>query len=142
MARLTLGGAARFAVLGLTVAGVLLTEASSASAQVGSAGGRHSAAGGGTKAPVVFNAAEVTYDNELSLVVARGDVEITENGRTVLADTVTYNEKTDTVTASGHVSMIEETGEVIFADYVELTDQMRNAFIKDVRMLLADRSRL
>src|SRR5260370_3283359 len=109
MARLTLGEAARFAVLGLTVAGAFLIEPSSASAQIGSARGRHSETNGGKKAPVVFNAAEVTYDNELSLVVAPGDVEITENGRTVLADNVTYKATTATDTASGHVSMIQST---------------------------------
>jgi LPS-assembly protein len=92
--------------------------------------------------PIVFAADEVQYDQELAIVVARGNVEIAEGQRILLADTVTYNQRTDTVTASGHVRLLEPTGEVINADYLELTDQMRDGFIKDVRILLTDRSRL
>src|SRR6266403_561206 len=58
------------------------------------------------------------------------------------ADTVSYNQRTDTVTASGHVSLLSPTGEIAFADFMELRDSMNNAFAQNVRMLLADRSRL
>lgn len=92
--------------------------------------------------PVIFAADEVQYDQELALLVARGNVEIAEGGRILLADTVTYNQRTDTVTASGNVRLLEPTGEIIASDYLELTDQMREGFIKDVRILLTDRSRM
>src|SRR5207302_6993169 len=60
----------------------------------------------------------------------------------LLADTVSYNQRTDTVSASGHVSLLMPTGEVVFADFMELRDSMNDAFAQNVRMLLADRSRL
>ncbi len=60
----------------------------------------------------------------------------------LLADTVTYNQRTDTVTASGNVSLTQPTGEIVFADFMELRDSMSEGFAKNVRMLLADRSRL
>src|SRR6202049_3482972 len=101
---------------------------------------------GGTKqdknAPIVFQADEVQYDEQLGLTVARGHVEISQAGEILLADTVSYNQRTDTVTASGHVSLLLPTGEVMFADFMELRDSMNNAFAQNVRMLLADRSRL
>ena len=101
---------------------------------------------GGTKkdknAPVVFQADEVQYDEQLGLTVAKGHVEISQAGEILLADTVSYNQRTDTVTASGHVSLLLPTGEVMFADFMELRDSMNNAFAQNVRMLLADRSRL
>jgi LPS-assembly protein len=93
-------------------------------------------------APVVFRADEIEYDDRLALTVARGHVEIEQNGETLLADTATYNQRTDTITASGHVSLSQPTGEVLFADYLELRDAMSQGFAKNVRMLLADRSRL
>ncbi|HEY1299823.1 MAG TPA: LPS assembly protein LptD [Stellaceae bacterium] len=93
-------------------------------------------------APVVFRADEVEYDEDLALTVARGHVEISQNGEILLADTVTYNQRTDTITASGHVSLSQPTGEILFGDYVELRDAMNQGFAKNVRMLLADRSRL
>jgi LPS-assembly protein len=92
--------------------------------------------------PILFSADEVQYDNELGLVVAKGHVEISQNDQTVLADTVTYNQRTDTVTASGHVSLLQPTGDVVFADFVELHDDLREGFIRNLRMLLSDRSRL
>ena len=93
-------------------------------------------------APVVFQADEVEYDDQLALTVAKGHVEISQGGEVLLADTVSYNQRTDTITASGHVSLLEPTGEVTFADFMELRDQMNNVFAQNVRRLLADRSRL
>ena len=58
------------------------------------------------------------------------------------ADTVTYNQRTDTITASGHVSLSQPTGEIVFADYLELRKAMGDGFAENVRMLLTDRSRL
>jgi LPS-assembly protein len=93
-------------------------------------------------APILFRADEIEYDDQLALTVARGHVEISQNGQVLLADTVSYNQRTDTVSASGNVSLSQPTGEIVFADFIELRDSMNEAFAKNVRMLLADRSRL
>src|ERR1700681_4507242 len=79
-------------------------------------------------APIVFQADEVQYDDQLALTVAKGHVEISQGGEVLLADTVSYNQRTDTITASGHVSLLMPTGEVAFADFMELRDSMNNAF--------------
>jgi LPS-assembly protein len=97
---------------------------------------------GESREPVVFAADEVQYDSALGLVVARGHVEIAQSGYTLLADTVTYNQHTDTITASGGVTLFQPTGEIMFAEFIELTNQMHDAFVRDVRMLMSDRSRL
>src|SRR5690348_5112841 len=73
-------------------------------------------------APIVFQADEVQYDDQLALTVARGHVEISQGGEVLLADTVSYNQRTDTITAAGHVSLLMPTGEVVFADFMELRD--------------------
>jgi LPS-assembly protein len=112
----------------------------------GSAGGASAdvlkSSGSKSNGPMAFQADEVEYDEQLSLTVAKGHVEISQGPEVLLADVVTYNQRSDTVTASGHVSLMTPTGEVIFAEYMELRDQMNNAFATDVRMLLSDRSRL
>ncbi|HEY1503129.1 MAG TPA: LPS assembly protein LptD [Stellaceae bacterium] len=92
--------------------------------------------------PVLVTADELQYQQDLGLVVAKGHVELSQDDQILLADTVTYNQRTDTVTASGHVSMTQPTGDVAFADYMELHDNFRSGFIKDVRLLLFDGSRL
>ena len=91
--------------------------------------------------PVILRADEVIYDIEKGLVIATGNVEIAQGERILLADTVTYSERTDTVTASGNVTLLEPSGEVIFADSVELEDELRQGVIRNVRILLADESR-
>jgi len=91
---------------------------------------------------LLFSADELQNDQELGLVVATGHVEINQGPRTLLADTVTYNQRTDTVTASGHVSLLEPTGEILFADFLELTNRFQDGFLQDIRALLSDRSRL
>lgn len=93
-------------------------------------------------APVVFQADEVEYDDALGLTVAKGHVEISQGGEVLLADVVSYSQRTDTITASGHVSLLMPTGEVVFADFMELRDSLQNGFAQNVRMLMADRSRL
>ncbi len=94
------------------------------------------------QAPVLFSADEVQYDQDLGLTVATGHVELDQRDNILLADAVTYNQRTDTVTASGHVALLQPTGDIMFADFVELHDEMRDGFIKDIRLLLSDRSRL
>lgn len=100
------------------------------------------AAPGQQQPPVLFSADEVEYDSDLGLIVAKGNVELTQRDQILLADTVTYNERTDTATASGHVSLLQPTGEIVFADFAELHNDMRDGFLQNVRMLLSDRSRM
>jgi LPS-assembly protein len=92
--------------------------------------------------PVVLRADEVEHNDDLALTIARGHVEVSQNGDVLLADTVTYNQRIDTMTASGHVSLSQPTGDILFADYLELRNAMGDGFAENVRMLLADRSRL
>ena len=91
--------------------------------------------------PVLMLADEINYDEELKTVVAKGKVEIVQGERTLLADTVSYNQKTDTVSASGNIVLHEPSGEVIFAEYVELTEELKNGLIERIRVLLKDESR-
>jgi len=91
--------------------------------------------------PALLQADEMTQDQELGIVVAKGSVEITQGGRILFADVVSYNQKNNTVTASGNVILLEPDGDTMFADYVELTDSMRNGLIKEIKILLSDDSR-
>ena len=60
----------------------------------------------------------------------------------MLADVVTYNRREDTVTATGNISLVEPTGEVIFADRVELSGDLRNGIIENMRVRLSDDARI
>lgn len=97
---------------------------------------------GDPKQPVLLNADSVTFEEDTGIVTARGNVELSQAQRTVRADTVSYNRNTHFVSASGHVRMVEPSGDIIFSDYVELTDDLKDAFIDNVRVLMTDNARL
>lgn len=98
--------------------------------------------GAETSLPAVLKADEVTYDQDLDIVTASGNVEITQGDRILRADTVSFNRRANLVTASGNVTLLEPTGDVLFADYVELTENFRDGIVQNFRAILADQSRL
>ena len=91
--------------------------------------------------PVMLTAEELISDDDLGIVTAQGNVEVAQGDRLLRADTLTFNRRTNVVTASGSVSLVEPTGEVAFAEYVELTSDLRDGVMRNIRMLLADQSR-
>jgi LPS-assembly protein len=92
--------------------------------------------------PALITADEVNYDEQLGVVTARGNVEVAQGERVLRADVVSFNRLTNVVTATGNVSIAEPTGDVIFADYVEMSDQLKDGTIQNFRALLADQSRV
>jgi LPS-assembly protein len=94
------------------------------------------------KSPVLITADQVTYDRDLGVVVASGHVEVSQDDRVLRADTLTYNERTKTVSASGDVALVDPTGNIAFADYMEVTDDLKNGVIRNIKMLLTDKSRM
>ncbi len=88
--------------------------------------------------PALITADEINYDQELGVITAVGNVEISRDERVLLADTVSYNERTDVVTASGNVSLLEPSGEVLFADFVELTGDLQEGVAKALKVLFSD----
>lgn len=94
------------------------------------------------KPPASFVADEAVHEPDLGTVTATGNVEITQGERILRADKVIYNERVDTVTAIGNVTILEPDGKVLFADYVELFDEMKNGIATGFRMLFEDNTRL
>ncbi|WP_207477579.1 LPS-assembly protein LptD [Arenibaculum pallidiluteum] len=133
----------RLALLsGLIVAGALAAAGARAQQPQAQAPAQPPAGAPGSQEPVLLNADTLTYDEQLNVVVASGKVEMAQGDRVLLADSVTFNRSTDVVTATGNVVMLEPTAEVYFADYVELTRDMKEGFIQGVRALLSDNSRM
>ena len=96
----------------------------------------------GGPSPVLLTADRLDYLQSGDVVVAEGDVELTRDDRTLLARKVTWDRKTNIVTAEGNVVVIDPSGETIFGDKVELSDSLRAGFIQQVGILLGDGSRL
>jgi LPS-assembly protein len=91
---------------------------------------------------MLLQADSAEYDTATKVVTARGHVEIDYDGKILLADSVTYNQNTDIVTADGHVSLMDNDGNVAFADHVTLTDKMRDGALTGFGALLGSHGRL
>jgi len=92
--------------------------------------------------PALLQADEVIYDDKANTVTARGDVEVSRGERILLAEELRYDLDADVIRASGDVTLLEPSGEVVFADRVELSGDLREGAVTSLRMLLTDRSRL
>jgi LPS-assembly protein len=92
--------------------------------------------------PYLLTSDEMIYDERLGTVTARGHVEIAQGPRILLADAISYNLRDGVVTASGDISLLEPNGDVVFADYMRLDKALTEGFIDNVRILMADDSRL
>jgi len=91
--------------------------------------------------PVLLKADEVEHERDLNLVIARGNVELVQGKRILRANTVTYNQKDDVMTATGNVAILEPEGDVLFADHAEVTGDFKEGVAKNIRLLLSDNSR-
>ncbi len=126
----------RHTALALILGGMILGGPDQAAAQDDLARSLRS-----TNAPVQINADKLVYVPADGTVTATGKVEISQGERILLADKLTYNEKTRVVAASGNVALLEPNGEVVFADYIELDDQFTRGFIQTLNLLFSDNSR-
>ena len=92
--------------------------------------------------PVTFTADAVQYDRDKGIVTATGHVEAWQNDHVLQADRITFDRNTNVAAASGHVVLVEPDGQVLFSDYTELTQGMRDAVLRGMRALLAENGKL
>ena len=92
--------------------------------------------------PVFYQADEVEYDRDQALVTLTGHVEIWQGDRIIRADRVTYDRDTGVAAAIGNVVLVEPDGQVLFAEYAELTEGMKNGVLRDMRALMAQNGQL
>lgn len=91
--------------------------------------------------PVTFNSKSLSHDDEKQTVTAQGDVELVQGNQILRADKMVYHLDTDTVEAIGNVSLLDDEGNVSFAEYVSLNKSMKDGFVHSLLSLLADGSR-
>jgi LPS-assembly protein len=90
----------------------------------------------------VLTANQVVFDTERNTVTAEGKVELSRDGRRLLADRLTYDQSGDRVFAEGNVVLLEQTGEAFFASSLEITGDLREGTIQGFKALLGEQIRL
>ena len=83
---------------------------------------------------LLVEASELIYDNDKNTVTARGNAELHYGPRILQADRVLYDRNTSRVFAEGNVRLTDETGAVLTAEKMELTDDFKNGFIDALRI--------
>ena len=95
-----------------------------------------------SNSPILFSAETLTYNDKKNRVEALGNVEITQGKRILMADSVFYEEQRNLVTAEGNVTLLEPSGDVLFAKSMQLSGDLKEGVIRDLQIRFADNSRL
>jgi len=80
-----------------------------------------------------INMDELIDDTRNGRVVARGSVEIRYFGEILVADEIAYDRRTRKLSARGHVQLQEADGKVSRTDAMNLTEDLRDAFVAYAR---------
>jgi LPS-assembly protein len=92
--------------------------------------------------PMLLNADELLYDNGRNRVTARGNVEMYYNNYTVFADQITYDQGNGRLEAQGNVRIQEPNGAVVNAEKFEFSDDFRDGFAQNVRLVTKEDARI
>lgn len=91
--------------------------------------------------PVYMQADQLGYDRNNAIVIARGDVVVTQGKTRLRADRITYYQNQQIVRADGDVRVLDpETGEEYFANQVQLKDDLKAGIINEFRVRMSDNS--
>ncbi|MGY6552201.1 MAG: LPS-assembly protein LptD [Erythrobacter sp.] len=89
-----------------------------------------------------FEAEQLTYDNTSDIVTARGNVLVRNNDRSVRADQVAWDRAAGSIIASGNVRLVDEAGNQLFTDQIELNDKFDAGAMDDLLIALRAGGRL
>ncbi|WP_417600374.1 LPS-assembly protein LptD [Novosphingobium tardum] len=91
---------------------------------------------------VQFEADSIQYQNDSDVVTALGNVILVQKEQSVRADTVTWNRKTGQIIATGNIRFVDEDGNLLLTDRVELTDELKAGAISNMLLVLREGGRL
>ncbi len=89
-----------------------------------------------------FAADSISYENESDIVTASGDVRMVRNLDRVRADKIIWNRKTGQVRAEGNVSAVNANGDTVYGDVAILEDTLKDGVVENLLLVLADGARL
>lgn len=98
--------------------------------------------GTSTTPEIRFQADRVTYASDAETVTATGNVVLRRDEQTVRADVVTWSRKTGLIEASGNIRFVDDAGNVLYTDKVELTDRLKAGAIEDLLLVMRQGGRL
>lgn len=92
--------------------------------------------------PMTFQADHVAYDSRNGIATWTGNVQLWQNDQIMRADKVVYDRNTGIASARGNVAMVEPDGTVLFTEYAELSNGMRDGIMTRLYVRMQDNARM
>ena len=89
-----------------------------------------------------FEADGVAYDTNDESVTASGNVILRRDDQSVRADSVTWNRTSGQIVATGNVRAVDQDGNQLFTDRLELTDALKAGAMQNMLLVLREGGRL
>ncbi|MGL4488255.1 MAG: LPS-assembly protein LptD [Rhizobiaceae bacterium] len=84
---------------------------------------------------------ELVYDNDNQKIIATGGVQIDYDGNKLVSREVVYDQRTGRLMAIGNVEIVEQDGNRIYAEKIDITDDFRDGFVNALRVETIDNTR-
>ena len=91
---------------------------------------------------IAFEANELAYDSNADAVTASGDVLLRSGDQSVRADAVTWNRMSGQIVATGNIRFVDEDGNQLFTDRLELTDELKAGAMTNLLLAFREGGRL
>ena len=91
---------------------------------------------------IAFEADAVEYANEADTVTATGSVVLVRDTQSVRANQVTWNRTTGQIVATGDIRFVDEDGNLLLTERVELTDELKAGMIENLLLVLREGGRI
>ena len=92
--------------------------------------------------PIDFEADRVEYADDADSVTASGNVVLRREGKSLKADRVSWSRKTGKIVASGNIRMVDEDGNQLFTEKLDLTDEFQAGAMENMLLALREGGRL
>ncbi len=91
---------------------------------------------------ILFEADQIAFDSEANSVTARGNVILRNEGTSVRADEVIWNQSTGEILARGNIRLVDDKGNQVFTDTLDLDDKFEVAAMDELLLALRAGGRL
>jgi len=91
---------------------------------------------------IAFEADTLEYESNADIVIARGNVLLSEGDRSVRADEVRWDRPAGRIDALGNVRYVDGDGNQLYASELELTDTFETGSLEDLLLVLREGGRL
>ena len=89
-----------------------------------------------------LNADSVSWNRVTDEILAEGNLLITQGDRSVRADRATWDRETGQIVATGDIRLVDEDGNQLYTDRVELTDELQAGLLSNLLIAFREGGRL